>query len=113
MISGFVSRARLRPRLSLTGCRGRVRSVGLSRARRLISLACAVVPAFGGCVGKQKKDWLDRLAELNALMGSTSYPNEAEECRKQIKRLLDKHGKIWRDLPELLSFVQKREGKST
>ena len=64
-------------------------------------------------MGKQKKDWLDRLAELNALMGSTSYPNEAEECRKQIKRLLDKHGKIWRDLPELLSFVQKREGKST
>jgi uncharacterized protein DUF3631 len=58
----------------------------------------------------QKKDWLDRLSDLDALMGSTSHSNEAESCRKAILKLLEKHGKIWRDLPGLLAQARKQQG---
>jgi hypothetical protein len=50
-----------------------------------------------------KKDWRDRLSDLDARMGSTSHPNEAESCRKAIL------------LPELLAEArrQKRGGGSS
>jgi hypothetical protein len=60
-----------------------------------------------------KKDWLDRLFELDALMGSTTFAGEAEACRQQILKLLEKHGKIWHDMPNLLDTVKKRRALAT
>jgi hypothetical protein len=50
-----------------------------------------------------KKDWLDRLNDLFALMVGTTFPKEAENCRQQIIRLLKKHDKKWGDISELLA----------
>jgi hypothetical protein len=54
-------------------------------------------------MGAKKKDWLDRLSDLHALMGSTTHEGEAEACRQKIIKLLKKRGRGWHDLPELLA----------
>src|SRR5215469_7616987 len=54
-----------------------------------------------------KKDWLDRLFDLNSRMFSTEFEAEAAECRKQINKLLKQHGKSTNDIAELLQIVQK------
>lgn len=64
-------------------------------------------------MAKAKKDWLDRLSDLDALMGSTTHAGEAEACRQAIIALLKKHGKIWRDLSGLLDTVRNRGAGST
>src|SRR5215469_3822255 len=55
-----------------------------------------------------KKDWLDRLFDLNSRMFSTEFEAEAAECRKTINKLLKQHGKSANDIAELLHIVQKR-----
>src|SRR5215472_9952710 len=55
-----------------------------------------------------KKDWLDRLFDLNSRMFSTEFEAEAGECRKKINKLLKQHGKSANDIAELLDIVQKR-----
>ena len=55
-----------------------------------------------------KKDWLDRLFDLNSRMFSTEFEAEAAECRKTINKLLKQHGKSANDIAELFDIVQKR-----
>jgi hypothetical protein len=55
-----------------------------------------------------RKDWLDRLFDIDALRRSTTFPGEAEECRQKIIKLLNRYGKTWDDLAELLEIVTKR-----
>ena len=54
-----------------------------------------------------KKDWLDRLLDLHARMGST-FQAEHEAAWQQLVKLLNSKGKTWNDIPELLEIVRKR-----
>ena len=55
-----------------------------------------------------KKDWLDRLFDINSRIFSTEFELEAAECSQRINKLLREHGKIANDIAELLEIVRKR-----
>ena len=54
-----------------------------------------------------KKDWLDRLFDLFARLGS-EFEGERETTRLHLDKLLKRHGRTWNDLPGLLAAVQER-----
>jgi hypothetical protein len=53
------------------------------------------------------KDWLDRLLDLHAMLGSGAE-GERENARRLLDKLLKRHGKTWNDVPGLLATVQER-----
>jgi hypothetical protein len=61
----------------------------------------------GGFVAKTRKDWLDRLFDLHAMLGS-SFEAEREVARQQLVKLLITKGRSWNDIPELLAIVRER-----
>src|SRR5215813_15515948 len=85
--------------------------LGLKRAGRMVDGAGDLMVDTPPTTCRQamaKKDWLDRLFDLNSRMFSTEFEAEAAECRKQINKLLKQHGKSANDIAELFDIVQKR-----
>jgi hypothetical protein len=58
-------------------------------------------------MAKTKKDWLDRLFDLHARLGS-KFQGEREAAQRQLVKLLDSKSKTWNDIPELLEIARKR-----